>query len=201
MDLSDQKTQITFLVIAGVIGALYLWFTYLYTPRNDRINELETQKNELINEIQALQIEVAKLPRVEAELAETRAHWNEVLISFPTEPREEEVFASFTEAEQTSGIYIVEMNKGASRTRPLYIEQDFVVNMVGQYQELGRFIAELGSKPRRISVERMKLTHPDALSAAGGAATGVSAQEDEVVITCTITTYIVRQGSVQSGGG
>jgi len=201
MDLSDQKTQITFLAIAGVIGLLYVWFTYLYTPRNDQINELETRRTELTNEIATLQIEVARLPRVEAELQETRARWNEVLISFPTEPREEEVFANFTDAEQISGVYIVEMTKGPSRTRPLYIEQDFVVNMVGHYQELGRFIAELASRPRRISVERMKLTHPDALESAGGAGTGPSAQPDEVVIICTITTYIVREGAAQAGGG
>ncbi len=204
MDLSDQKTQITLLIVAGAIGALYLWFTYLYTPRNDRINQLETDRNELQNEIATLQIEVAKLARVEAQRNETRARWNEVLVSFPTELKEEEVLTNFTASEVVSGIYISEWTKGASRTRPLYIEQDYIVTMLGHYQELGRFIAELASKPRRISVERMKLTHPDALAAAGGAgpgAGGPAAQEDEVVITCTITTYIVRQNAVQGGGG
>ena len=96
------------------------------------------------------------------------------------------------------------MTKGPSRTRPLYIEQDYIVNMLGHYQELGRFIAELAARPRRISVERMKLTHPDALDAAGTGAPGAGsfvAQEEEVVIQCTITTYIVRQSAVQGGGG
>ena len=205
MDLSDQKTQIMLLVVVGAIVGVYVWFSYLYSPRQTRINELEGQRTELTNEIQQLQLQAARLQRVEAQLNETRQRWNQILISFPTEPKEEEIFGNLTASEQAAGLFIKQVEKGNRRARPLYIEQDYIVSMLGRSQELGRFIADLASKPRRISVERMKLTHPSALAGAGGGggpagAVGPQAQEDEVVITCTITTYIVRQ-SAQGGGG
>jgi Tfp pilus assembly protein PilO len=200
MDLSDQKTQVMLLIVLGVLGAVYAWFTYIYTPRNDRINELEGEKTTLEQDIATLEIEVAKLPRVERQLAEARERWSQVLLSFPTEPREEEVIANITNSEQISGLYVVGFTTGARRMRPLYIEQDYTVNMLGHYQELARFIASIASHRRRMSVEKIRLQHPSAVEGGtgagipGGAGGGPSAQADEVVIVCTVTTYIVRQG-------
>jgi Tfp pilus assembly protein PilO len=198
MDLSDQKTQVMLLVVLGVLGAVYAWFTYIYTPNSDRINELEGEKTTLEQDIATLEIEVAKLPRVERQLNEVRDQWNQTLLSFPTEPREEEVIANITTSEQTAGLYVVGFTTGARRMRPLYIEQDYTVNMLGHYQELARFIASIASHRRRMSVERIRLQHPSASEGGagipGGGSGGPSAQEDEVVIVCTVTTYIVRQG-------
>jgi len=191
VDLSDQRTQIILLAVLGGLGVLYGWFTYIYSPRAATITELEQQVGTLRGEIRTLEVKVRQLPEAEAQLAEAQALWEETLTSFPTEPREEEVLSTMSISEQSSGVFIRSVNKGPSRTRPLYIEQDYQLDMVGEYHELGRFIEDLASKPRRMSVQRIQLLHPSAQE--GGSDAGPSPQEDEVIIRCTVTTYVVRQ--------
>lgn len=198
MDLSDQKTQLMLLGGLGALALLYVWFTYVYTPRNERIGELEGQVSELQADIRQLELKVRQLPEVEAELQVTRLRWEEILRSFPTEAKEEEIFGNLTISEHAAGLYISSITKGARRTKELYIEDDYAVDMMGRYTELERFIRELASMPRRMTVQTMQLTHPAEASIAGGqvgaGATGPPPQEDEVIIRCTITTYQVRGG-------
>ncbi|MFO7769486.1 MAG: type 4a pilus biogenesis protein PilO [bacterium] len=190
MDLSDQRTQIILLAVLGVLGGLYGWFTYIYSPRGEEIAQLEQQTGSLQGEIRTLQTKVDQLPEVESQLADAQALWQQTLISFPAEPREEEVLSAMSVSEQSSGVFIRSVNKGESRTRSLYIEQDYQLDMVGEYHELGRFIEDLASQPRRMSVQRIQLLHP---SAAEGGGAGPSPQEGEVIIRCTVTTYVVRE--------
>ncbi len=197
MDLSDQKTQMMLLGVLGVLGLIYLWFTYILTPRNETIGELEGQVTELTGEIQQLDLKVRRLPRSEAQLQTLQAQWEEILLSFPTQPKEEEVLGNLTFSEQSSGLYITGFQKEGRRVRELHIEEDYSVSMIGRYDQLESFIRELASLPRRIAVSFMQLVHPSQGTGGiggGDGGGGPPPQEDEVVIRCTITTFQVREG-------
>jgi Tfp pilus assembly protein PilO len=196
-DLSDQKNQLMLLGIMGGLGLIYVWFTYMFEPRNTRISELDAQVKNLQGEIATLSTKAAILPRIQAQHAEVTARWDELITSFPSEPREEEVLGNVTSAQITAGLFITGFNKGESRRRELYTEQDYTVNLVGRYHELGVFIAQIAAKPRRMSIERIRLTHPSQREGGGGGAGGEGprAREDELYIVCTLRTYMVpRQG-------
>lgn len=198
MDLSDQRTQIILVVCVGMIFGLYAWFTWLYTPKKEEIRTLETEISQLQDEIQNLQREADQLPDVEARLAVAQAEWAETLKSFPTESKEEEVLGNLSDSEYTAGLFITRIEKGLRRPRELYIEEDWNLTLVGRYSQLGRFISEIASKERRMSVSRMKLTHPSATEGGGGPpgagseGAGHAPQEDEVIISLTVTAYVVR---------
>jgi type IV pilus assembly protein PilO len=195
-DLSDQKNQLMLLGIMGGLGLIYVWFTYLYEPRGARITELDGQVQTLTSEIGTLRIEVAQLPKVQAQHTELTARWDELLTAFPSEPFEEEVLGNVTSAQTTAGLFITGFNKGESRRRELFTEQDYTVNLVGRYHELGVFIAQIAAKPRRMSIERMRLTHPSQREGGGGSGgAGPQAREDELYIVITLRTFMVpRQG-------
>ena len=197
MDLSDQKTQLMLLGVLGFLGLIYVWFTYILTPKNEIIGELEGQVTELSSEIQRLDLKVRRLPRTEAQLETLQVQWEEILLSFPTQPKEEEVLSNLTLSEQSSGLYITGFLKGSRRVRELYVEEDYTVNMIGRYNQLESFIRKLASLPRRMAVSYMQLVHPSASTGGAGSIGGVGGQppqEDEVVIRCTITTFQVREG-------
>lgn len=189
MDLSDQKTQLMLLGVLAGVGLLYAWFTYLYTPRNERIGELQGELQMVQGEVQALEVKVRQLPEVQSRLAEVEEQWARVLVSFPTEPREAEVFGALTTAEQRSGLFIQQISKGERRTQPLYFEQDYGLVMVGRYHQLGGFIANISNQPRRMSVQRIQLQNPAYGELLQGAA---PPQEGEVIIRCTVTVYTAR---------
>ncbi len=197
MDLSDQKTQLMLLGVLAFLGLIYVWYTYILTPKNVAIVELEGQVTELSMEIQRLDLKVRRLPRTEAQLQTLQLQWEEILLSFPTQPKEEEVLSNLTLSEQISGLYITGFQKAGRRVRELYIEEDYTVNMIGRYYQLESFIRKLASLPRRMAVSFMQLVHPSVgTGGAGGigGGGGQSPQDDEVVIRCTITTFQVREG-------
>jgi len=196
MDLSDQKTQLMLLGVLGSVGLIYVWFTYLYSPKNETIGELSGQVTELTGEVQQLEAKVGRLAATESQLQALQAQWEETLRSFPTEPKEEEVFGNLSHSEVTSGVYITSITKGDRRVRELYIEEDYSLVLMGRYSQMGEFIKELASMPRRIMVNYMQLLHPSlgGRAAGGDGGAGPPPQEDEVVIRCTITTFQVREG-------
>ncbi len=97
------------------------------------------------------------------------------------------------EPEIVTRLYPVSFERGARRVLELYIEQDYTVRLLGEFQQVGQYIATLSSLPRRISVSRMQVTHPSAMEGAvGGGSAGPPPTEGEVAITLTITSYVVR---------
>ena len=128
-----------------------------------------------------------------ANLADAQRQWAATLTQFPTEMKEDEVLNNIFSAERTSQLYFSGFTPGERRTQELYIEQDYQIRLLGEYRQLGRYIAELASMPRRMSVSRMQITHPAIDGSAGGAAAGPLPTEDEIIIRLTITTYIVRE--------
>ena len=194
-DLSDQKNQLMLLGIMGGVGLLYVWFTYLDEPRAARIGELEEQLTALQSEIGTLRVEAAQLPRVQEQYTEVQGRWDQLLTSFPSQAREEEVLANVTSSQSRAGLFITSFNKGESRQRELYVEQDYNVNLVGRYHELGTFIAEIAAPtpPRRTTApNRPPPPRPRAGGGPGG--DGPQAREDELYIVCTLRTYTVPQG-------
>jgi len=197
MDLSDQKTQLLLLGVLGFLGLIYVWYTYILEPKNVAIGELEGQVTELSGEIQRLEIKVRRLPGTEAQLETLQTRWEEILLSFPTQPKEEEVLDNLTLSEQSAGLYITSFLKAGRRVRDLYIEEDYTVSMIGRYNQLESFIRILASLPRRMAVNFMQLVHPSVGTGGAGGIGGVGGQppqDDEVVIRCTITTFQVREG-------
>ncbi|MFC1628801.1 type 4a pilus biogenesis protein PilO [Gemmatimonadota bacterium] len=193
VDLSDQKTQLILVIVLAAAGALYAWFTYIYTPKNEAIVELQTEIETFENEIQRFQIEANQAGEVEAQLAEAQRQWTMILTQFPTEMREDEILANMTSAEGTSNLFLVEFTRGDRRTQELYIEQDYNIRLLGEFRRLGSYIADLASMPRRMSVSRMQITHPSAAAGAGGGSAGPIPTDDEIIIQLIITTYIVRE--------
>lgn len=197
MDLSDQKTQLMLLGVMGILGLIYVWFTYMFSPRNEQINELEAQVTELSGEVQQLEVKVRTLPRMEAQVQELQQRWEETLRSFPTESKEEEVLNNLTISEQTSGLYITEIERQGIRDMGLYVEEFYAVSMLGRFNDLDHFIRELVGMPRRMTVEYIQLSGPFAMGSVGAAAGGAGAlspEKDEVIISCMITTYRVKEG-------
>jgi len=193
VDLSDQKTQIILVIVLGVAGLVYAWYTYLFTPRKEDIVTLNDEITAFEGEIASFQRLVDRRAEVEAQLAATQQQWAEILLQFPTEAKEEEILSNMSVAEETSRLYPISFERGNRRVQELYIEQDYTIRLLGEYTNVGRYIATLAGQPRRMSIARMQITHPAATEgAAGGTSTGPLPTEEEVFITLTVTSYVVR---------
>lgn len=193
MDLSDQKTQIILVIVLGVAGLIYAWYTYIYTPTNEKIVTFTEEIVTLEQEIARFQILADQADEVEAQVAVAQQQWADILLQFPTEPKEEEILGNMTVAEEASKLYTLGFERGGRRTQELYFEQDYIIRLLGEFRKVGLYIATLASLPRRISVARMQVTHPSALEGAGGrSSAGPPPNEEEVIITLTITSYVVR---------
>ncbi|GEM_PF-2045185 len=201
MDLSDQRTQIILVIVLAVLGGVYAWFTYIYGPKKDLVDELEAEISTLNDEIRVAQIKADQADDALAALQAAQARWAEVLRSFPTESREEQVLSTLSAAEAVAEVFVTDFQGGERRRRPLYFEEDYTIRLLGRYHELGRFISEIASAQRRMTVNRMQISHPSVAEESGGGrgggSTGPPPTENELIINLVVTTYVVRE---QSGG-
>ncbi len=194
MDLSDQKTQIILVIVLAAAGAIYAWFTYIYTPKNENINLLQEEIATFEQEILTFQRTADQADEVAANLADAQRQWAATLTQFPTEMRENEILTNMALAEGNSNLFLTEFTPGERRVYELYIEQDYNIRLLGEFRQLGRYIADLASMPRRMSVSRMQITHPSAAEGAGGGGSaGPIPTDDEIIVQLIITAYIVRE--------
>ena len=193
MDFSDQKTQIILVIILAVAGGIYAWFTYIYSPKNAEIATLQEEIATFETDIQRFQITASQADEVAANLADAQRRWAAILTQFPTEMRENEVLSNMSLAEENSNLFLTNLTPGERRVHELYIEQDYNVRLLGEFQQLGRYIADLASMPRRMSVARMQITHPSAVEGAAGGGAGPIPTDEEIIIRLIITTYIVHE--------
>ena len=192
MDLSDQKTQIILVIALGVAGLVYAWFTYLYSPRKEEIETYNVNIENLEMEIARFQIEADQAEEVVVQMAAAQQRWSAILLQFPTEPKEAELHANMSLAGEASQLYQINFERGERRVQELYVEQDYSIRLLGEYRNLGRYIAVLSGQPRRVSVARMQIAHPSAAAGvSGGATAGPLPTAEEVIITLTVTSYVV----------
>jgi len=192
VDFSDQKTQIILVIILAVAGGIYAWFTYIYSPKNVEIVAFQAEIETFENDIQRFQFTANQADEVAANLADAQRRWAAILTEFPTEIREDEILSNMSLAEGNSKLFLTNFTPGERRAHELYIEQDYNIRLLGEFQQLGRYIADLASMPRRMSVARMQITHPSAAEGGGGGA-GPIPTNDEIIIRLIITTYIVHE--------
>jgi type IV pilus assembly protein PilO len=177
------------LLLIGVIPLVGL-FAYWYFFHSGYTQDMEAEQARLENlETRNAQARARAPQSVELEerLAVLERHMErlEQLV-----PRGEEVSAllnTISERANQIGVRIVQFTPGRTERQAHYNLRTFQLTVVGEYHDIGRFLAEIGSLPRIISPVRLSLLP-------------VSAQSDDLQASFMIETYVLPElGSAEEG--
>lgn len=158
--IPDDPKQRNALVI-GILAAavFYFFWTYWYTPVRTEVDEMTARLEQLDAENRRAQIIAT---RGGAELEELLARYErhvgqlEALI-----PRSEEVPAllnDVTAVARQTGVELAVLRPEADEVGAFYTKKSYQLDLIGEYHDLGRYLASIASLPRIITPVNLEVT-------------------------------------------
>ncbi len=164
MDFKKLPFWGQFAVVAAMAIALVAvsWTTYPnFTEIAKKNAEMKTRLEGLQNEIRKGQAIEAKLPEFEKEIENLQLKLNDLLAILPTEPETGELLKwvkNLTDLTDQSNLELRQFNPGALRLVEFYKEFPIVMDVEGDYHDLGVFFDRISKYSRIINVSGVTIS-------------------------------------------
>jgi type IV pilus assembly protein PilO len=176
---------ILFLVIGGII--FYLGHWYLIEPINEKMAQLNTERDQLIQEITKGETLKSRFIEFEAELKRLETQLESLKKILPESEEIADLYSRIQQEGTELGLNITAFRPGAYITKQYYDEWPITMTMTGNYHILAKFFERIGKLYRIINVNDFAITtipvRPD--------------QSSSLTLTanCIATTFIYREES------
>lgn len=143
------------LIVAGVVALAGYW--YWVSPRLDSLAELKSQEQELRLQLVRRANQVAALPKVREQVDMLHARYLQVVEQLPEEDELSSLLASVNDIGVRNGLEFQRIEWAARVEHPLFFELPLHINVVGRYEDIGRFAADIAQLPRIVSLKDIDL--------------------------------------------
>ncbi len=160
MDFKKLPFWGQFLLVAALAGVLVAvaWKAYPNFGEMSRRNIADrAHLEELQTEIRKGQAIEAKLPEFEREIENLQAKLSDLLAILPTEPETGELLKWVKNLADQSNLDLKQFNPGALRPVEFYKEFPIVMDIVGDYHDLGVFFDRISKYSRIINVSGVSI--------------------------------------------
>jgi type IV pilus assembly protein PilO len=148
----EQPKQIALVIGILALGGLYALYAYWYTPRAVEVETLQARLTQLQDRNRQAQVVAA---RGGADLEERLAAYERHVVRLEQLiPAGEEVpalLSSLTMEARVNGAELVLLNPGPSEAGEFYTRRTYDVAVVGEYHDVGSFLAAVGSLSRIVT--------------------------------------------------
>lgn len=155
----DPRQRNALLAAILVAAGFYFFWAYLHSPRATEVEEMEARLEQLETSNNRAQIIATRGGReLEERLVEYEQHVSELeqLI-----PREEEVPALLNDVTvegYRANVEISLLEPDAEEQGAFYTKETYALDAVGDYHNLGRFLASIASLPRIVTPVDLEVT-------------------------------------------
>ncbi|MDV5171235.1 type 4a pilus biogenesis protein PilO [Photobacterium rosenbergii] len=148
------QVLVTLAVACLVVLAGY-W--YWVSPKLDALDGLKSQELELRQHLVRRANQVAALPRVREQVDILQVRYQQVVEQLPEEDELSSLLASVNDIGVRNGLEFQRIEWASRAEHPLYFELPLNINVVGQYEDIGRFAADIAQLPRIVSLKDIDL--------------------------------------------
>ncbi|NOZ67665.1 MAG: type 4a pilus biogenesis protein PilO [Deferribacteres bacterium] len=137
-----------------------LFVFFIYMPRNEEIERLNTKIVKLDKEIISAEAKIRKLDALREENRLLKRRLARLKEQLPEEKEVSELLKQISELGLKSGLKILLWKPGARKTQPagLYVEIPVSVEVLAEYHKLGVFFSHISRLPRLVNISDMKLS-------------------------------------------
>jgi type IV pilus assembly protein PilO len=148
----ETSKQVTLLVAILALGGFYAFYTYWYEPRSLEVSEMETRLSNLETMNRQAQVVSARSgPDLAERLAVYERHVDRLEELIPAREEVATLMNSLTLEAQRAGVDLTSLTPEAPEPGDLYTLQSYGVSVVGDYHDVGRFLAAVASLPRIVT--------------------------------------------------
>lgn len=138
-------------VLGGVFCFLYVKFFWL--PISARIEATQKKIDEVTAQIKKAQAQAARLPRIEAELAQLNQQAAEAELRLPRAKGVTDILVTLTNLAQKYGVEVITFTPGAQASREFFVELNYPMTLRGTLHDIGRFLAAVALEQRIFNVQ------------------------------------------------
>lgn len=155
----EKKFKIIICVLVFVLPAAIFYFFFL-SPNLESISRLENQKNQLSLQLNRVKKQAADLPRLEKELAQVQAEFDEKSALLPKEREIPQLLRDISSLGRHAGLDFITFKPNASVPKEFYAEIPVTINVRGPYHNVGFFFDKVSKLERIVSVSNVKMGGP-----------------------------------------
>lgn len=142
------------LVCAILSGA---FFYYITTPQLEKLELVEQKELALKNNFKAKAALSANLEAYRAQMVEINVILNGLLNKLPSKKEIASLLDDISFIGANNGLQFKSINWGVVTDQELSVEVPISIQVVGSYQELGKFAADIAALPRIVILDNVRL--------------------------------------------
>lgn len=188
----ERHKQIALLVGFLALAALYAFFDYWYAPRAQEIEELQVHLEQLQDQNRRAQLVAARGGEdLEERVAVYERHVRRLEELIPESEEVPTLLRSIGTEARRARVEPGSIRPEPSSTGEFYSRQTYEMSAVGEYHDVGRFLAAIASLPRIITPVDVEITAFSGTPPAPDV-------EHPVVARFRIQTYVIPDGTGES---
>jgi type IV pilus assembly protein PilO len=141
-------------IFAGVIGAA--WYLS-WSPFEDEIARAKGQENTLRQEWLSKKRQAVNLEAHKKQLDEIDRQFGTLLRQLPNKAEMDALLADINQAGVGRGLQFELFKPGSENTREFYAEMPIAIRLLGTYDDLGAFVADVAKMPRIVTINNLAL--------------------------------------------
>lgn len=155
----EAKFKLILGVVLLVLPAVIFYFAH-YKPQEQKLTGLNGQKVALENRLRAVKKKAQNRERLQQELNETIAIFEETSRLLPKEKEIPKLLKDISALGRNAGLDFLSFKPGADIPKDFYSEIPVSINVNGPYHNLGFFLDQVSKLDRIVSVDNIKMGGP-----------------------------------------
>ncbi|WP_028863137.1 type 4a pilus biogenesis protein PilO [Psychromonas aquimarina] len=143
-------------IICAIISGAF--FYYVTIPQLDKLEVVKAKEVTLKNEFKVKAALSANLEAYRAQMVEINIIFEGLLNKLPSKKEVASLLDDISFIGADNGLQFKSINWGVVKNQKLSVEVPISIQVVGTYQELGHFAADIAALPRIVILDDMRLT-------------------------------------------
>lgn len=157
VDLKDRLTQWLILCILLVLGGGYLYWTQVYQPRAEEIDQLTHKQETLSKELTVVLTQVQRLEEIKKELKAAEADFAKLQEMFPDQEMVPSRLQDLLTVTRRAGTVTTKFVPQPSVQKDYYSENNYKISTTGSYHSIGEMFAEFANFKYPTSIQKMSI--------------------------------------------
>jgi type IV pilus assembly protein PilO len=153
------RIKIGIAVVTALIPLAIFYFVY-YQPKSTMIQNLESQKTTIAQELREVEAKAADLAKFEEELEKAKSVFSETAALLPKDKEIPKLLTDISALGRNAGLDFLTFKPLADIPKDFYAEIPITINVRGPYHNMGFFFDQVSKLERIVSVSNVKMSSP-----------------------------------------
>lgn len=152
-----QRRQILFLMVVVIGGLVYLFYNYMAKPRSATITQQQERLETLQTKNRRSRALAASRDKLQEQLKTTERQLDVFENFIPQSEEVPELLDAISSQARLTGVTLARMRPQAAEPGQFYTKHTWEMSVLGEYQDVGRYLARIASLPRIIKPTKVQI--------------------------------------------